>query len=150
MGIGFITKNNGTLCKSPLKTKDLHDIMGKESEVDSMDNKHKMLIELDREKIEREQIYDIEELEACIVERFAAINIYEDEKGYYSGSFVELGAIVLDLCDADWFLDNAKTWLWLTLENNTDNPTDDDYSAEDFLIQFKRFREEDKKQQMAG
>lgn len=115
-----------------------------------MDNKHKMLIELDREKVEQEQIYDIEELEACIAERFAADNIYKDEKGYYGGDFASLGAAVLDLYHTEWFLDSAKTWLWLTLENNTDNPTNDDYSAEDFLIQFKRFREEDKKKQMAG
>lgn len=117
---------------------------------DSMVNKHKMLIEFDREKIEREQIYDIEALEACIAERFAASNIYKDEKGYYGGSFEKLGAVTLDLMHLDWFLDNAKTWLWLTLENDTDNPTDDDYSAEDFLIQFRRFREEDKKQMAHG
>lgn len=113
-----------------------------------MDNRHKMLIELDRQKIEREQIYDIREMEACIAERFAADNIYKDENGYYGGDFAVLGAIVLDLSDAEWFLDNAKTWLWLTLENDTDNPMDDDYSVEDFLIQFRHFREEDKK--MAG
>lgn len=116
-----------------------------------MNNENKMLIELDREKIEQERIYDIEELEACIAERFAADNIYKDENGtFVGGDFATLGAIVLDLYHTEWFLDNAKTWLWFELENNTDNPTDDDYSVEDFLIQFRRFREEDKKQQMAG
>lgn len=123
----------------------------KEREADSMVNEYKMLIELDREKIEREQIYDIEELEACIAERFATDNIYKDENGtFVGGDFATLGAITLDLYHTEWFLDNAKTWLWFELENNTDNPTDDDYSVEDFLIQFKRFREEDKKQQMVG
>lgn len=115
-----------------------------------MDNKNKMLIELDRDKIKREQIYDIEELEACIEERFATKNIYKDKNGVFvGGNFVVLGAIVLDLYHTEWFLDNIKTWSWFELERNTDNPTDDDYSVEDLLIQFRRFRTEDKKQ-MAG
>lgn len=107
---------------------------------------NKMLIELDREKVEREQIYDIVELESYIDSIFAEEKIYKNEDGVFvGGNFVSLGAIVLGLYHAEWFMENVKTWLWYELERETDTPTEDDYSVEDLLTQFRAM---DKKQML--
>lgn len=107
----------------------------------------KMLIELDSEKICREQKYDLTELENCIERLFTDEGMHRDSNGcFVDGDFVSIGAIVLALRHTGWFMENVKTWLWYELERETTNPTDDDYSVEDVLAEFRAI---DKKQ-MAG
>ena len=100
--------------------------------------KHKMFIELDRDKIEREKKYDYIDMIRIIDNVFAERNIKKNGEGLYEGgSFVSLIPIVRFLSQNDWFLDNAKTWLWYELEKEIEHPNDDDYSVEDLLLEYR-------------
>ena len=75
------------------------------------------LIELDKEKIERERIYDYEKMQQHIDDRIAKQGGYKDADGWYTnGTWEGFGAIASVLEEKEWFMNNVKTWLW----NNTD------------------------------
>ena len=76
-----------------------------------------MYIELDKEKIEREGIYNYEKMQQHIDERIIRFGGYKDNDGWYTnGTWEAFMAIALSLAEADWFMDNVKQMLW----NNKD------------------------------
>lgn len=73
----------------------------------------KMLIELNEKKIEEEKIYNLDKLWAHLDARFANFDGYRDETGWYvNGTFEGFGAIMENLKEEEWFINNVKTWLW--------------------------------------
>ena len=80
---------------------------------------------LDEEKIEREGIYDLEEMYRMIDEMaIKRAGLSKVAKGYYvfSGkrnAQAHLGILVFNcLLDCEWFTKNVKTWEWLGDSNN--------------------------------
>jgi len=94
----------------------------------------KMLIEMDEEKIEREDKYDLNKINTYLKELFARIDSFKDEEGLYTnGTFESFGAIVWRLSEQDWFLNNVKRWIWYTNEGNGDPNT---FKYEDIRKQY--------------
>ena len=91
----------------------------------------KMFIELNENKIKEEKIYNLEKLWAHLDARFANFGGYRDETGWYTnGTFESFGAIMANLEEEEWFMDNVKTWLW----RNTDyEEVPEDLYIEDIL-----------------
>lgn len=96
----------------------------------------KMLIELDRDKILREQEYNLTEMEDCIERLFTDVGMHRDADGFFvDGDFISIGAIVWSLSDTQWFIENVKRWLWYESEN--EHPTDDsEFSIEDLVAHY--------------
>ncbi len=84
----------------------------------------RMFIELDKEKIEREGIYSYEKMQQYIDEEVLLMGGYKDTDDWYTnGTWEGFMALATSLGKSDWFLDNAKNFLW----NNKDyekNPGD--------------------------
>lgn len=98
----------------------------------------KMLIEMDQEKIEREQKYDIKKIESYLDDIFSQANAYKDTEGYYTnGTFESFGAIIWHLRELEWFLPNVKKWLWLN-SDSTGDPKN--FEVEDVANHYKNRR----------
>ena len=81
----------------------------------------KMLIEMDEDKIKREDKYDLSKINSYFDDLFARIDSFKDDDGLYiNGTFESFGAIVWRLSEQDWFLNNVKQWIWYTNENSSD------------------------------
>lgn len=81
----------------------------------------KMLIEFDREKIFREQLYIFEELEKNIEEMFASKNVYRDEDGLFVTEDLSImGTAFHSLLKQQWFTNNLKRWIWYDSGNGSE------------------------------
>lgn len=95
----------------------------------------KMLIQLDVEKIERENKYNIQEIWNLIDEIFSKGECIKEVQGdgsvmYYGnpkrGNYLaDFGLAYLLLQRRDWFVDNAKTWTWYDNDDNESLPFQD-------------------------
>lgn len=99
----------------------------------------RMYIELDKEKIEREGIYNYEKMQQHIDERIIRFGGYKDTDGWYTnGTWEAFGAIAANLEESNWFMDNVKKWLW----NNKDYETKPgDVCIEDLLEEIRNEKE---------
>lgn len=95
----------------------------------------KLLIELDREKILRENKYDLETIDKFLE------SVYEDEKMYLDkdgecmvGNFTSIGALVMVLSKAEWFLENVKRWIWY--DSGFDNSENPKFGKEDLMLRY--------------
>jgi hypothetical protein len=95
----------------------------------------KMQILMDRDKIERDAIYDISAIQASLdtfmVEKLGLIKA---DNGFYLGrgvksDFSNFGIAYSKLRRQDWFLENVETWLYFNSDSSL-NP--DDFIVEDF------------------
>jgi hypothetical protein len=95
----------------------------------------KMLVEYDVEKIEREEKYDLQEIDEIVNEVFSMNGLHKNEDGFYvGGDFVEFGAVILYLTEKKWFMDNIKVWKWY---QSDEAETDDEYYEDDVLADFR-------------
>ena len=95
----------------------------------------KMLIQLDVEKIERERKYNLQDVWRLIDEIFAkgkcTKEIQSDGAVMYSGNpnrnnnLADFGLAYLLLQKRDWFVDNAKTWIWYNNDDDESLPFQD-------------------------
>ena len=95
----------------------------------------RMYIELDKEKIEREGVYNYEKMQQYIDDKIVKFGGYKDTDGWYTdGTWEAFMAVATSLGKADWFLNNAKKMLW----NNKDyEEGPDDVCIEDMLEEFR-------------
>lgn len=95
----------------------------------------KMLIEFDREKILREQQYNLEDMEKYIEKMFAIGNMHRDEEGIFGiGDFSSIGAIVSVLSKKEWFTGNVKRWIWY--DSGFDDSENPRFSEEDLMLSY--------------
>ncbi|MDE5910635.1 MAG: hypothetical protein K2H52_18215 [Lachnospiraceae bacterium] len=100
----------------------------------------KMLIKLDKEKIEHEGQYDFDKMNRIIDEEFASMGITKDENGLYiNGDFGSFGSMIFALQKLDWFMDNISEWLWYDSGFIID-PTPDEYLIEDLAMYYRKKR----------
>ena len=103
----------------------------------------KMQVVLDREKVIREGIYDINRMQHVVDEVFVDENgLIKGDEGYYyarepDGALERFMTATFTLSESDWLLDNVKTWIWY---NSDDYPEED--CTEDAKEFFLRCREE--------
>ena len=95
----------------------------------------RMYIELDKEKIEREGVYNFEKMQQYIDDSIIKLGGYKDKDGWYTnGSWEAFGAIAANLEESAWFMSNVKKWLW----NNTDYEEEPgDECIEDLLEEIR-------------
>lgn len=89
-------------------------------------NMFEMYIELDNEKIEREGIYEYQELKEQIDELVTRMDGYEKSTGLYSnGEFETFGAVLGILMYKEWFIQNVKVWKLIDLDEPEGQQEDD-------------------------
>lgn len=95
----------------------------------------RMYIELDKEKIEREGIYNYEKMQQHIDDRIVKFGGYKDTDGWYTnGTWEAFMAIAQSFGKSDWFVNNVKKFLW----NNKDYETNpDEVCINDLLEEIK-------------
>ena len=95
----------------------------------------RMYIELNKDKIEREGIYNYEKMQQHIDEKITRQGGYKDSDGWYTnGTWEGFGAIAAVLERSEWFMNNVKTWLW----NNKDYEIElNDECIEDLLEEIE-------------
>lgn len=75
---------------------------------------HKMLIVMDKEKLYAEKIYSYRKILSFLDEHFFKKGLYKDRDGWYvGGTFEIMGGAFLGLSDQKWFMDNVKQWIWI-------------------------------------
>ena len=90
----------------------------------------KMFIELDENKILKEEKYSLEKINSFISNAFDKRNMTQDSDGWYSnGTFASCGSLALILSSKDWFMDNVQKWLWYD---------DEDGSIEDLKAHYSK------------
>ena len=95
----------------------------------------KMQIILDCEKIERDGQYTVESIERAIDSMMVDhLHLSKEGDGFYCGSnhkddFSKFGIAFCFFRRRDWFLDNAKSWLYF---NNGGSDDPEDFVIEDF------------------
>jgi len=95
----------------------------------------KMVIELDEEKIAREDQYDVAEMWKHIDAYFQEKRIPKISTGVYAGrglpsDFGNIGGFYIRFHRCDWFVDNVLVWDWYNSDGE-DDP--EDFRVESFL-----------------
>ncbi|MBD5106187.1 MAG: hypothetical protein HDT41_04340 [Lachnospiraceae bacterium] len=105
---------------------------------------YKIFLELDYDKLERDDRYNIEKIDKVLREMFSEKGITKNSDGFYvGGTFEAFWAIILNLSKQNWFIDNLKTWKWYNSDGSKDP---EDYAVEDLLA----FYQNKKRKQMVG
>ena len=95
----------------------------------------KMILELDKEKIVRDGIIPLQEVEDALQEDFSSRGIYKDEHGFYvGGSFFGFGGLMSSLWDSELFVSYVKEWKWYNSDRSDD---DSEFIVEDILAYVK-------------
>lgn len=99
----------------------------------------KFEIEFNKEKISKENIYDINNLYHIVDEAFAKYNLSKIAKGTYRDNntkddYANMWLIVWTLIETDWFIPNISKLLWV--ESDDDNNSI--YNVEDVLEYCKQ------------
>lgn len=96
---------------------------------------YKVFIELNYDKLEQEDKYDVEKIDKVLQQTFFEKGIEKDDAGFYvGGTFESFWAIILTLSKQNWFMDNLKVWKWYN-SDGSNNP--DDYAVEDLLAFYQ-------------
>ena len=78
---------------------------------------HKMLIVMDRKKIESEKKYSYRKILYALDDAFQKHGMTKDKNGWYTGgTFEVIGGAFIGLSKMDWFMENVKQWLWFDCE----------------------------------
>ena len=73
----------------------------------------KLRILMNEDKIMRENIYSLNEINRYIKKLIDKRNMFLDSTGWYTnGDFVKCGSLIATLREKEWFLDNVKEWFW--------------------------------------
>ena len=104
----------------------------------------KMLIQLDVEKIERENKYDVDKMWQTIDEIFSEgrciKEIQSDGSVMYSGNpnsenhLADIGIAYMTLSELKWFAESVKKWIWYDNDDDESLP----FAEEDVLYKERR------------
>lgn len=80
----------------------------------------KMLVKLDTEKIAKEGKYDVNKINAYLIDTFAKKGMKKDSDNWFiNGNFTTCGSLIIKLSKADWFRNNVIEWLWYDTDDSS-------------------------------